>query len=132
MFRSRAPAYTRAATMIAVALLLSACAGLEQPEVEQVASVFAAADPSARCQMLAPATLSALEVQRSESCVQAMAQLSLPEGAVVSSTVWGDQAQVRLVGDTVFLTRTSSGWKVTAAGCRSRGDAPYACRLEGP
>ena len=122
----------RAAAMAAAALLLSACAGLEQPEVEQVAAAFAGADPLARCQMLAPATVSALQTRRAESCVQAMSQLSLPKGAVVSSTVSGDRAQVRLVGDTVFLTRTSTGWKVTAAGCRSRGDARYVCRLEGP
>jgi hypothetical protein len=122
----------RAAAMAAATLLLSACAGLEQPEVEQVASAFAGADPLARCQMLAPATVSALEGRWAESCVKAMSQLSLPKGAVVSSTVSGDRAQVRLVGDTVFLTRTSDGWKVTAAGCRSRGDARYACRLEGP
>jgi hypothetical protein len=121
----------RAVAVAAVALLLSACASLEQPEVEQVASAFAGADPPVRCQMLAPATVSALEAQRAESCVQAMSQLSLPRGAVVSSTVSGDQARVRLVGDTVFLTRTSTGWKVTAAGCRSRGEARYACRLEG-
>jgi hypothetical protein len=118
--------------MAVAALLLSACAGLEQPEVVQVASAFAGADPPARCEMLAPATVSALEGRRAESCVQAMSQLSLPKGAVVSSTVSGDQAQVRLVGDTVFLILTSTGWKVTAAGCRSQGDARYACRLEGP
>jgi hypothetical protein len=118
--------------LAASAVLLAGCANLEQPVVEQVASTFAAADPSARCAMLAPATVSAVEAARSESCVQAMAQLSLPEGAVVSSTVWGDNAQVQLVGDTVFLTLTSTGWKVAAAGCRSRGDAPYVCRLEGP
>ncbi|MCU1660391.1 MAG: hypothetical protein QOI36_4020 [Pseudonocardiales bacterium] len=128
---SRVPVLARAA-LLAAAVLLAGCADLEQPVVEQVASTFAAADPSTRCAMLAPATVAVVEAARSESCVQAMAQLSLPEGAVVSSTVWGDNAQVQLVGDTVFLTRTSTGWKVTAAGCRSRGDAPYVCRLEGP
>jgi hypothetical protein len=130
MFRSRVG--VRTAVLAAAALLLAGCADIEQPEVERIASTFAAADPSARCAVLAPATVAAVEAARSESCVQAMAQLSLPEGAVVSSSVWGDQAQVELVGDTVFLTRTSTGWKVTAAGCRSRGDAPYNCRLEGP
>jgi hypothetical protein len=82
--------------------------------------------------MLAPATGAAVEAQSGQLCAQAMAQLSLPQGAVQSSTVWGDQAQVHLVGDTVFLTKTGNGWKVTAAGCTSRGDAPYGCRLEGP
>jgi hypothetical protein len=128
--RSSVP--VRAAVAVAAALLLCGCAGLEQPQVEQVASAFAAADPSARCQMLAPATVATVEAQSGRPCVEAMAQLELPEGAVQSSTVWADQAQVHLVGDTVFLTKTGDGWKVTAAGCSSRGDAPYACRMEGP
>ena len=122
----------RVAVVAAAALLLCGCAGLEQRQVEQVASAFAAADPSARCQMLAPATVATVEAQSGQPCAQATAQLELPQGTVQSSTVWGDQAQVHLVGDTVFLTKTGNGWKVTAAGCRSRGDAPYACRMEGP
>ena len=128
----RSSVQVRAAVAVAAALLLSGCADLEQRQVEQAAAAFAAADPSARCQMLAPATVAALEAQWGRPCAQATAQLSLPEGAVQSSTVWGDQAQVHLVGDTVFLTRTGNGWKVTAAGCRASGDAPYACRMEGP
>jgi hypothetical protein len=44
--------------------------------------------------------------------------------------VWGDNAQVRLTGDTLFLTRTDAGWKVAAAGCVPQGEAPYLCRLE--
>jgi hypothetical protein len=128
--RSSVPVW--AAVAVAAAFLLCGCAGLEQPQVEQVASAFAAAEPSARCQMLAPATVATVEAQSGRPCVEAMAQLELPEGAVQSSTVWADQAQVHLVGDTVFLTKTGDGWKVTAAGCSSRGDAPYACRMEGP
>jgi hypothetical protein len=122
----------RAAVVVAAALVLCGCADLEQQQVEQVASAFVSADPSARCQMLAPATVASVEAQSGRPCAQATAQLELPQGAVQSSTVWGDQAQVHLVGDTVFLTKTGNGWKVTAAGCRPRGDAPYACRMEGP
>jgi hypothetical protein len=121
-----------AVVMVAAALLLCGCAGLGQRQVEQVASAFAAADPSVRCQMLAPATVAAVEAQWGQPCPQATARLTLSQGAVQSSTVWGDQAQVHLVGDTVFLTKTGNGWRVTAAGCRARGDAPYACRMEGP
>jgi hypothetical protein len=128
----RSSVQVRAAVVVAAAVSLCGCADLEQRQAEQVASAFAAADPSARCQMLAPATVAAIEAQWGQPCAQAAAQVELPRGAVQSSTVWGDQAQVHLVGDTVFLTKTGNGWKVTAAGCRSRGDAPYACRMEGP
>ncbi len=38
----------------------------------------------------------------------------------------GDNAQVRLTSDTLFLTRTDAGWKVAAAGCvpAGRGAVP--------
>lgn len=128
--RSRLSMRTGALVLGVVAVMLTGCV-VEQPEVVQVASTFAAADPAARCKMLAPATVAAVEAESSEPCVRAMAQLSLPEGAVVSSTVRGDVGQVQLVGDTVFLVRTATGWKVTAAGCRSP-DTPHDCLLTGP
>ena len=46
--------------------------------------------------------------------------------------VWGGDAQVRLGGDTVFLTETPTGWRVTAAACEPRGELPYECQVEGP
>jgi hypothetical protein len=114
-------------------LLLAGCADLQQPEVDRVAAAFAApdADPPARCALLAPVTLAALEHDESTPCTEAIAQLELPGGALVSTAVWGDNAQVRLTADTLFLTRTDAGWRVAAAGCVPHGDAPYLCRLEG-
>jgi hypothetical protein len=111
---------------------LSGCAGLQQPEVEQVAAAFATGDPAARCELLAPATLAALEVGEAAACGQAIGDLAPTGGQVVHTEVWGDAAQVRLADDTMFLTRTDAGWKVAAAGCTANGDAPYLCRVEGP
>ncbi len=59
-------------------------------------------------------------------------RLSLPGGAVEAVEVWGSDAQVRLSGDTVFLTDTPAGWRVTAAACEPRGELPYDCAVEGP
>ena len=50
----------------------------------------------------------------------------------LDATEWGGTAQVHTTTDTLFLTRTSQGWRIAAAGCQSRGDAPYACKVEGP
>ncbi len=61
-----------------------------------------------------------------------MGRLAPPGGQVQQTEVWGDEAQVRMTGDTLFLTRTGAGWKVIAAGCTSGGDLPYQCRVEGP
>jgi hypothetical protein len=125
----------RVALLVATAsavVLVTGCANVQQPEVERVASSFAhsGAEPAARCALLAPATAATLENDESAPCVQALEQLPLPGGPVVSSAVWGDNAQVRLTDDTLFLTRTDAGWKVAAAGCRAQGDGPYLCRLE--
>jgi hypothetical protein len=123
----------RAALLVAaVAVVSAACADVQQPEVERVASAVALAgnDTTIRCALLAPAAVAALEHDESAPCVQALGQLPLSGGRVVSSAVWGDNAQVRLTDDTLFLTRIDAGWKFVAAGCRAQEDAPYLCRVE--
>jgi hypothetical protein len=112
--------------------LLPGCAGLQQPEVEQVAVGFSTGDPAVRCALLAPATLSALETSESAGCVQAVGALAPAGGQVQRAVVWGDKAQVQMADDTLFLTLTGTGWRVAAAGCTPSAEAPYACRVEGP
>jgi hypothetical protein len=116
------------------AVVVTGCSSAQQPAVEQVAKVFEdqTADPGKRCDLLAPASRSALEEQASQSCSQAVQDLPLAGGDVRSVAVWGGAAQVRLTGDTLFLTQTNAGWRVAAAACRSRGEAPYDCQVEGP
>ena len=43
--------------------------------------------------------------------------------------IWGGDAQVKLTGDTVFLTETSAGWRITSAACTPAGRG--ALRLRG-
>jgi hypothetical protein len=112
------------------AMATTGCAGLQQPEVERVAAAFTESGAVDRCALLAPATVAALEHDESAPCAEALEQLDLSGGQLVSSAVWGENAQVRLTGDTLFLTRTDTGWKVAAAGCTPHGEAPYLCRLE--
>lgn len=114
------------------AVLLAGCAGLQQPEVEQVATRFATGDPAERCALLGPATVAALEQSESAACVQVVGELAPTGGQVRHAVVWGDKAQVQMADDTLFLTRTGAGWKVAAAGCTPNGEAPYACKVEGP
>jgi hypothetical protein len=118
----------------ALALLLTGCSSASEPDVAGVATAFEdpAGDPQARCDLLAPATLVALESEESLPCADALTQLPLPGGEVTAVEVWGGDAQVRLGGETVFLTETDAGWRVTAAGCAPHGEAPYDCEVEGP
>ena len=113
-------------------LLLTGCSSAQQADVEQVATTFAdtSGDPGARCDLLLPATLDSLEKSESAPCRDAIAQLPIDGGDVQSVEVWGRDAQVRLSGDTLFLTETHAGWRVVAAACRPQGDAPYECEVE--
>jgi len=112
-------------------VLLTGCSAAQQPEVEDVATAFEdpATEAEARCALLAPKTLVAME--KDGSCTEAVGQLSFDGGEVIAVEIWGGEAQVRFDGDTVFLTETSAGWRVVAAGCQAQGDAPYDCEVEG-
>ncbi|MGY1743971.1 hypothetical protein [Blastococcus sp. SYSU D00695] len=122
------------AAVVAAAVGLSGCASAQEPDVGDVATAFADpdGDPAARCDLLVPATRAALESEEAAPCPDVVAGLSLPGGAVESVEVWGGDAQVRTTADTLFLTETGDGWRVTAAGCRPRGEEPYDCEVEGP
>lgn len=114
------------------AVFLIGCAAVQQPDVERVAAQFAIGDPATRCALLAPATRSALETSRSAACADTVGELAPSGGQVRHTAVWGDEAQVQTADDTLFLTGTSAGWKIAAAGCSPNGDAPYECKVQGP
>jgi hypothetical protein len=123
-----------AVVLAAGAVLLTGCSSASQPEVEQVAGTFEdpSGDPGERCDLLAPATFAAFEQDESAPCTDAIQDLPLDGGGVESVQIWGGDAQVKLSGDTVFLTETSAGWRITAAACAPRAEAPYECEVEGP
>ena len=125
----------RAAVALAAgAVLLTGCSSAHEPEVERVAGTFddTSADPQQRCDLLAPATLIAFEQDESAPCADAVQDLPVQGGAVESVEVWGGNAQVRLAGDTVFLTETRAGWRITSAACTPRSGGPYDCEVDGP
>ena len=89
-------------------------------------------DGAAACATLAPDTLAELEESAGQSCAEAILDEDLPQpGEVEQSRVYGQWAQVRLTGDTVFLGVFPGGWRVVAAGCTPRGERPYNCDLQG-
>ena len=117
----------------AVVLLGSGCSSAERPEVERVAGQFleASGNPEARCELLMPRTLQQLEQEAEAPCADAIGGLPLQGGEVTDVEVWGGEAQVRMSGDTVFLTQSSSGWRIAAALCRPQPEGPYDCQVEG-
>jgi hypothetical protein len=115
-------------------VLLTGCSSIQGPDVEKVAATFEdpSGDPEQRCGLLAPSALAALEEDQSSPCAEAIQQLPLQGGEVTRVEIWGGEAQVRIGGDTVFLTETHAGWRVAAAACEARGEGPYDCEVEGP
>lgn len=89
-------------------------------------------DGAGACAVLAPETLRELEKSAGAACPEAILDEDLPApGGVRGSEVFGQWAQVRLDGDTVFLAVFPAGWRVVAAGCTPRPDRPYDCAVSG-
>jgi hypothetical protein len=125
--------------LVGVALALAGC-GSGTSDRENAASAaatrFSAAaaggDAAAACALLAPQTREELERSAEQACGQALTDEDLPAiGAIRRADVYGGHAEVRGAGDTMFLTDLGGDWRVVAAGCQPRGDAPYECTLTG-
>jgi hypothetical protein len=117
------------AVLAAAVLVLCGCGDVSDDEVAEVGADFAGADPLVRCELLLPNTRTALMEEESATCEEAIE--TVPRGGDVTSVeIWGEEAQVRLTDDTLFLTRTSEGWRIAAAACEPQGaDRPYDCEL---
>ncbi|GAA2205553.1 hypothetical protein GCM10009850_010110 [Nonomuraea monospora] len=97
---------------------------------ERFHAAISAHQEDAACAMLARKTADKLP-DPGESCADALRGLRLGAGGQVTQVaVWGDDAQVRLAGDTLFLHRFSDGWRIRAAGCEPMGDLPYDCEVD--
>jgi hypothetical protein len=117
-----------ATAAICVVLAAAGCADTRGPSAARVAEDFFAAIRQGQgqraCALLTPRT-----AEDVESCAQEILTMGLDGGAVRGTAVWGSQAQVRFAGDTVFLDRFPSGWRVRAAGCSPRAGLPYKCKV---
>lgn len=127
------------ARLAAAAAVVAVVAGCGAPAGEdtvfrtarQWTAAAQAKDAAALCRLLTPAAAESVATT-GVTCEQAVGDLDLPgDGSVGEVQVWGDRAQVRTGGDTLFLTRLAAGWRVNGAGCTPRGDRPYDCDVEG-
>ncbi|GAA3446222.1 hypothetical protein [Planomonospora venezuelensis] len=123
-----------AAALTALATGSAGCSSTGETAARQAAERFYAAVAGGQgeraCALLTPEAAESLRTGDG-TCGQAVLALGLPGGEVTGAQVWGDEAQVRLARDTVFLHRFAQGWLVRGAGCRPRGDLPYDCEVEG-
>ncbi|NKX55479.1 hypothetical protein [Arthrobacter mobilis] len=135
---SRRAAAVRLAAAGSVLLLAPGCSALNPGSDEAAAmagrfhQLLASGDSAAACELLAPGTIEELESGDPGSCAGKLSGLGLATASkVLEGRAYGREAQVKLDGDTVFLTRSGDRWVVTAAGCASRGERPYDCEVKG-
>ncbi|GAA5045097.1 hypothetical protein GCM10023259_017580 [Thermocatellispora tengchongensis] len=108
---------------------VAAEAGPPRAVTERFFAALAEGRAGEACALLA--RQAAEKVAEEEPCDRALAGLGLPAGGAVREVaVWGDEAQVRMAGDTVFLHRYADGWRIRAAGCRPDPPRPYDCEVE--
>lgn len=128
---------TRAAALAAVAATVLGCGTQDdRAAVRAAVSAFVAAqsagDGALGCAQLTAQAREALERDAGgRSCASAIQDVRVRGTGVASVAVYAAQAQVELAGgDTVFLSRGDQGWRISAAGCRGRGDEPLDCEIE--
>lgn len=92
-------------------------------------------DGAGACGLLAPDTADEVAKNAGRPCADAITGEDLPgPGDATRVRVDGQWAQVVIAADgdgTLFLAMFPGGWRVVAAGCRSRGERPYDCSVQG-
>ena len=127
-------------TALVTSLVGAGCGtGDDERRVRSVTDRFYAALQShageRACAQLSENAVNALESASGRSCAQAITALQLPGQRAAGTTVYLDSARADVAGaargEAAFLDRTAQGWRISAVGCRPKGDGPYDCQLEG-
>jgi hypothetical protein len=134
MLNDRVARAAVASLAVVPALVLGGCASAPgaaaaRQTAEQFLTAVTSGDAATACGLLAPDAVRQVESDGT-ACAQALPDLGLPGGQVDDVAAWGDGAQAHAGADTLFLRELQDGWRVVAAGCKPRGDAPYECAVE--
>jgi hypothetical protein len=123
-------------TAVLVALVATGCSSPAGSSALSVSHQFYAAvragDGARACRLLAPQTRLELESSARMPCAEAVVREHIPAVSGRGRLQrFGNQAQVRLVGDTAFLAEFGGGWKIVALACTRRGELPFDCQVKG-
>ena len=98
--------------------------------VERFFEAVRSQDGEAACGLLVPQTRDDLVTAEGQACAEVL-PMDRIGGTVREVAVWSRWARVGTDEGAVFLTEFGSGWLITAAGCKSNGDAPGHCVVGG-
>jgi hypothetical protein len=136
--RRRLPHSVLGAAVAATAavITLTGCAStIQRQQVQAIAVDFVTAVQNKNgqdaCSLLTPNAAESVSGATDIPCSTAVLNVEEDGSEVRHVQIWGDAAQVKLGGDTVFLSRQPAGWQVRAAGCQSQPGAAYHCDVEG-
>jgi hypothetical protein len=119
---------------LAAAVLAGCAAGSRAQDASRAAARFLDAagrgDGGSACALLVPRTREDLGVSQGQPCDRSL-PLDRLHGTIQGADVWSGWAKVSTDAGALFLTEFESGWLITAAGCRSDGEAPYQCVVGG-
>jgi hypothetical protein len=119
-----------------MAALATGCGtGADKRKVRSTVERFFAAvdrrEGRAACRRLSEEASSKLESSEKRPCPRAVLGVGLSGSGVTKVEVFITSARADLAdGEAAFLDKTPGGWKISAAGCKPRGDMPYDCELE--
>lgn len=118
------------ACVLFAAALLTACGTTDDQEqaratVERFYDAVRRDDAGAACNELGENTVKELESQTGQSCEGVVTRLDYAGGAIVSTQVYVTSAIVDLRnGESAYLDREPSGWKLSAVGCKPEEGRP--------
>jgi hypothetical protein len=124
---------------LAAASITGCGVGDDREQARSVVERFYAAVESGNgtlaCGELSPDLIAQVESQTGQACDRGITRLSLDGGAVTSTQVYAVNAVVELgTGETAFLSRSSTGWRLSAIGCEPQPgkerDRPSECEAE--
>jgi hypothetical protein len=126
--------------VVLVALLLLAGCGQSDDRAtvrrvtERFLTAYDAKQGAVACSVLGSDTRKSLESEKSKPCADAVGSLNVSGGPVRQVTVALTSAKVDLAsGESFFLSEESSGWRISALGCRSSTSPtsmPFDCELQ--
>jgi hypothetical protein len=97
-------------------------------------AAYTAKQGAVACGVLGSDTRKQLESDTGKPCADAVGSVKLAGGPVLRVKVALTSAKVDLAGgESVFLGEESSGWRISALGCRpptAPADTPFDCELE--